>query len=284
MRTGFLLEDGSGHVQDLACLEEAFGALVKLLRAKHERPNGEASENATFNEQQLSIDRMQDLPALPDTIAFIELPKLSLRHEGHLKVGQNRLQAEHEAAALLSRSIRVPVELKDREANASVRIEDLPKILMSNMYESFAILVDSRLRVYAKVFFRHLSSLVTKQADAFGILQMGQKLETLQDIGGQITALSTELHMELEEVEPEEVSSAVYQQALMFVVTMDLFVPSPAGQSRSLAVRHKAHGHLKGMFSFLFLFIEKNFKYRFKYCGEKSVSFIVCSLVFSPCP
>ena len=117
---------------------------------------------------------------------------------------------------------------------------------MNNMYQSIAVLVDSRLRVYAKVFFGHLSSLVAKRADALGILQMGQKLETLHDIGGQITALSVQMHFELEDMEPEEVSPGVFSQGIRVETSMELHVPSPTGQSRTLPVRHHAQGFLRG--------------------------------------
>lgn len=254
--TGFL-KGPSSQVRDLVDVEEAFHAVVRLLRTRHDRESGFDASFPTEAEEEPkgpgSIAK-QNKPqsSLQDSVCSIECPRLSLRHEGHLKMDEStRVQAEQDTACLLARTIRVAVTgpTEDQPECNAVRIEDLPKVLMSNMYEGFAILVDSRLRVYAKVFLRHLTGLVTKQADALGILQMGQKLETLQDIGGQITALAMQLHFELqdEEDEPEEVSPGVFQQAVELEVTMELYVPSPTGQSRTLPVRHKAQGHLKGM-------------------------------------
>jgi hypothetical protein len=80
-----------------------------------------------------------------------------------------------------------------------------------------------------------------------GILQMGQKLETLYDIGGQITARTVQLHLEIDEgTDVEELSPGVFQQALQLEATMDLHVSSPVGQSRITTVHHKASGFLKG--------------------------------------
>ena len=243
--TGFLTEPSSSIEvgNDDADVEEVFGWIVDLLRTKHNRENGFQPSAAVLAG---SKDNNSPNFRVHEKIASLECPGLCLRHEGHLNMNQsNRDQAQEEAASLLSRGIRVEVD-PSKNPEGSIRIQDLPKTLMNNMYESFAILVDSRLRVYAKVFYRHLSSLVAKRADAYGILQMGQKLETLHDVGGQITALAMQMNVDLEEFDLEHISSGVFQQALRVKATMELHVPSPTGQDRTLTIRHSGKGHLKG--------------------------------------
>ena len=245
--TGFLTEPSRGEF-DSGDIESAFRSVIELLRTSHDRENGFDSEDGNAKASSAGGSGKSPNTALHDRIISLECPSLSLRHLGHLNIGENsRVQAEQESAALLARPFTIEVNPQPTE-NGSIRIDDLPKALMNNMYESFAILVDSRLRVYSKIFLRHLTSLVSKRADAFGILQMGQKLETLHDIGGQITALSMQVHADLDGVEPEEVSLGFFQQAFKLEAVMELHVPSPTGQSRTLVVRHNAEGCLKGMF------------------------------------
>jgi len=175
----------------------------------------------------------------------MEYPGLSLRHEGHLKMDQiGRDRAQVEAASLLARPVLVQIK------SSEFRMEDLPLVLMNNLYESFAILVDSRLHVYGRVFLRHLRSLVSKRADAYGIMQMGQKLETLHDIGGQITARAMGIQVELIDQDIEEVASGVFQQPITLDASMELHVPSPTGSDRTLVVHHKGRGFIKGTFAF----------------------------------
>ena len=200
--TGFLTEPSRGEF-DSGDIESAFRSVIELLRTSHDRENGFDSEDGNAKASSAGGSGKSPNTALHDRIISLECPSLSLRHLGHLNIGENsRVQAEQESAALLARPFTIEVNPQPTE-NGSIRIDDLPKALMNNMYESFAILVDSRLRVYSKIFLRHLTSLVSKRADAFGILQMGQKLETLHDIGGQITALSMQVHADLDGVEPE---------------------------------------------------------------------------------
>lgn len=247
---GFLTAPSAGEVNEVVDLEEAFTGVVELLCTKQSRENGFDTLNHESHVED-SVILEQRHRSLMGTISSIECPRLSLRHEGHLKIDQNsRVEAEQEAASLLARPVRVEVE-RNENRNAeleapSLLVHDLPETLMKNIYESFAVLVDSRLRVYAKLFLRHLTGLVTKQGDAFAILQMGQKLETLQKIGGQIIAQSMQLHVELQDQEPEEIDPGQFQQALQLEATMELLVPSPTGQNRSLTVRHKSQGHIKG--------------------------------------
>lgn len=250
--TGFLTEPCRGEC-DSRDVEGAFRSVIELLRTSHDREKGFDSEVPTAKNTCAVWGDISPKMTLHERIISLECPSLSLRHLGHLKIGKNsRVQAELESAALLSRPLPVEVDAPQTE-NGSIRVEELPKTLMNNMYESFAILVDSRLRVYSKIFFRHLTSLVSKQADAFGILQMGQKLETLHDIGGQITALSVQVHAELDDVDPEEVSLGVYQQAFNLEAVMELHVPCPTGQNRTLVVRHNGEGCLKGTFEIRYL-------------------------------
>ena len=224
-------------------VEGVFSSLASLLRACHDREKGFADrmfEAEDTPKEHCSKDY------LSEHVSRIECPGFCLRHEGHLNMDRStRIQAQLEAASLLTRPLRVEVDPIEKGAG-SIRIEDLPKILMNNIYESFAILVDSRLRVYAKVFFRHLTCLMSKQADAFGVLQMGQKLDTLHDIGGHITAQSMQMHFELEDEDPEEVAPGIFQKAFRLEASMELHVPSPTGQNRTFAVRHQASGLFQG--------------------------------------
>lgn len=248
---GFLTEPTRSEY-DSSDVEGAFRSVIELLRTSHDREHGFDSEVSTTSAAKDSnaalVGNKSPKMALNDRIIAIECPSLSLRHLGHLNIGKNsRVQAEMESAALLARPLLVEMNPPPTE-NGSIRIDDLPSVLMNNLYESFAILVDSRLHVYSKIFFRHLSSLISKHADAFGILQMGQKLETLHDIGGQITASSMQVHTELHDVEPEEDSEGVFQQGFKLEAVMELHVPCPTGQSRTLVVRHSGEGCLRGKF------------------------------------
>ena len=229
-------------------MEEVFRSVTDLLRTKHDREGGFQPNVLNRTCGSCDGDKCANPALFHDRVISVECPGLSLRHEGHLHMNQSsRVEAQMEAASLLARSVLV-------EANPSAsqddpfRIEDLPPVLINNMYESFAILVDSRLHVYGKVFLRHLKSLITKRADAYGIMQMGQKLETLHDIGGQITAENMDFHLDLEDQDIEEVSPGVFQQAIRLEASMMLHLPSPAGSDRTLAVHHKGQGFVKGTF------------------------------------
>lgn len=234
-------------------MEEVFRSITDSLRTQHDREGG-FEARVMHNRTSPFRGGGETAALLRERTVSVVCPSLSLRHEGHLNMNRNsRLQAQSEAASLLARTVRVELDPDDRTANAAedglIRMDDLPPVLMNNMYGSFAVLVDSRLHVYSKVILRHLRSLVTKGADAFGILQVGQKLETLHDIGGQITAESMDFHVDLEDQDIEEVSPGVFQQAIRLEATMELRVPSPGGSHRILAVRHTGQGFLEGTLS-----------------------------------
>ena len=240
------LSEASRPEYDSREVENAFNSVIELMCIHHDRDNG--FELGKFASHLPNAHSPKT--ALHDQITSLQCPGLSLRHFGHLNIGKSsRVQAEHESAALLARPITVQIDPSHEADDSSISIEDLPRALMNNIYESFAILVDSRLRVYSKIFLRHLASLVAKQADAFGILQMGQKLETLHDIGGQITAVSVKVDAELDNTDVDEVSPGVFKQAFRLDAVMELDVPSPTGPSRTFAVRQNARGYLTGMFS-----------------------------------
>jgi len=229
-------------------MDEVFRAVTDLLRTKHDRERGFEPYVLNRTTDGSHGNKSATLALLHDRIASVEYPRLSLRHEGHLNMHQSsRDQAQMEAASLLARPVLVEANSSDDSQDDPFRMEDLPPILMNNLYESFAILVDSRLHVYGKVFLRHLKSLITKRADSFGIMQMGQKLETLHDIGGQITAETMEMQVDLEDQDIEEVTPGFFQQAIRLEASMELHVPSPSGSNRTLVVHHKGQGFIKGI-------------------------------------
>eukprot|EP00523_Entomoneis_sp_CCMP467_P019586 CAMPEP_0168815504 /NCGR_PEP_ID=MMETSP0726-20121227/6239_1 /TAXON_ID=265536 /ORGANISM="Amphiprora sp., Strain CCMP467" /LENGTH=398 /DNA_ID=CAMNT_0008867729 /DNA_START=83 /DNA_END=1279 /DNA_ORIENTATION=+ len=196
----------------------------------------------TLNDFKLSLSRNYDRVGLSACA-------LSLAHEEHLDFDHlNPTEAENSAYSLLSRNINFEVETTQPSADDSIgeatlgRIQELGNLLLLNVSESFALLVDSRLRAHATFLARHGLS-VSKQDDGFALLN--KKLGALLDLGNRVAASRIETKFEVAEL-PEKPHENNLSCALDFRGCLDLGLESLDGKGSTsvLPVRFESTGSL----------------------------------------
>jgi hypothetical protein len=191
-------------------------------------------------------------------------PSLSLLHPikeaSDRSLTQDRKQAEGYASGLLQRPIVYSSsnnkEICEETAFARVgSIEDLPQALLQNIKESFAILIDCRLRAYASVMARAAVSSTDEQALTM-LLETGRLMEptssslTFIDLddddqveGGSSIMLDGDLA--LEEVPMAQVKQ---QQGFSMQVCINIQFGHPNGDSRTVEAKLNVPGHIKGKY------------------------------------
>lgn len=202
-------------------------------------------------------------------------PALSLAHKEHLDMDHSsRRQAERYAVSLLSRPLLVG-EKEDDEEDSSTTTEaseivgfpckglpEAPAVLLRNIYESFAMLVDSRLRAYATFMARHCDTLARSKknivnsstATAVGVRNVEQKLVTLLGVGSRIEASSMRTIFEVTattttdtlEEDDEDLKHKSYSLPLRFEAVINLIVPGPSGEVDNLSVAQTTTGVISG--------------------------------------
>lgn len=200
----------------------------------------------------------QSLPAL-----VLRLPALSLHHETHFADRKDRKQVEEYAACLLSR----PLVVGGGEGEQG---KEPPLQLLENAAESFAVLVDCRLRAYATFLARHAISLAHK-CESEGVLSIEQKVSTLLDAGKSIRATSMALQFQLVDGEagggdvetegcpldddedddsnespPEDSNASASPVPLSLRVNMELELTRPSGTKDVLPVLVETPGAANG--------------------------------------
>ena len=186
-----------------------------------------------------------------DHIEF-SCPAMSLVHDDPLNFNhENPKEAEKSAFQLLSRPMGF--EFAGETSNLSQgeltyeKLVEVRSILLMNISESFALLVDSRLRAHGTFMEMHGLSVAEKKVGESGGLD--QKLQTLLEIGNRVTVGRTKV-----KVNVRESRSATKQMAssdVSFEVLMELHTDSvDEAPSTYLNIRFEAQGSLKGTFVF----------------------------------
>lgn len=197
----------------------------------------------------LSAEEQGCLPDSNGVIYAVNVPSLSLQHEEHSPFTRSdRKQVEEYAATLLARPLRKSgqTSIVSTKEFSSVDLQDVPDRLLNNVNESFATLVDCRLRAYAVFLARHGIALA-KETEADGVVSIEHKLTALLEIGGRIEVKAITLEFKVDEVgvDPTENNSAT---PLSLHVQMDLHIPNGTGSQSSINVAIQAPGSAQGTF------------------------------------
>jgi hypothetical protein len=186
-------------------------------------------------------------------------PLLSLDH-AHL-VGQKRNsknEVQVQASKLLLRPVTIDVETEKEF------LEEIPGLLLENLYASLDVLVDARISVYSKVLRSHGLSLAKCNGNgaanclSSGAMAVEYKLKTLLEIGTSLSADSFETKFS---VQPNINSKATATSdenrleltipILMEAFVTDLNIPSPDdGEKAKLPLAFNAPGSITGKFCF----------------------------------
>lgn len=147
-------------------------------------------------------------------VKSLSIDSLSLEHEHSHSVSMDRHATQAYAEALLAR--RVSTETA----------ENLPSVLLSNVQESLAVLIDCRLRAYAMFLARHGLAMRRQGEDTAGL---EGKLGVLLNTGSSIACSEMELRLVVEETVDEEATQGV---ALELQVDLLLELLPPSGEER----------------------------------------------------
>ena len=168
-----------------------------------------------------------------DRIEFCS-PSLSLVHDDHLELG-NRKDAEMTALQMLSRPMGF--DITERVDTTLEKLLDVGSLLLANTSESFAVLVDSRLRAHAKFLSQH--GLSKSEENNGGAHLLESKLETLLEIGNRVSIEEMESKVELVEAEStEEEETSGSKVAISHQTTLKLRLESPDGSLQAHSLVH----------------------------------------------
>jgi hypothetical protein len=180
-------------------------------------------------------------------------PSLSLKHDQ--EDAGSRQQVQGNAAALLARESRSSEEEAFENTNGIVTVTSalskIPETLLGNVYESFAILVDSRLRAYSN--FLALQGVTLAKSDPSlttpaDLRALEQKIEALLIAGSKISVDSVSTHFEetrILEDDDEQIASRV-SLPFLFRLQMNLNVPRTSGETERVNVSLSAPGQITG--------------------------------------
>lgn len=176
---------------------------------------------------------------LRNGIAKLLCPGLSLKHvetEDHHHFS-DRKQAEKYALNMLSR----PLEASVIEA---------PEALLQNVYASFAVLVDSRLRAYTTFLARHALTLSEEQDHTehlhpqMAVRAVEEKIAAILSIGKRVDANTFYTRFE---VQPKaKTSGNVSTSLLCFVAAMDLNIPVNETLHEAVSTSFSTSGSIQG--------------------------------------
>jgi hypothetical protein len=177
-------------------------------------------------------------------------PALSLKHDREDTSStdvQSRKQVQGNAAALLAREITSSEEKASEDTSA---LSKIPETLLGNVYESFAVLVDSRLRAYSNFLALQGVSLARKDPSyaPADLKALEQKVEALLVAGRKVSVDSVSTHFEesrLIEDDDEENTSRV-SLPLLFRVQINLIVPRSNGETQKVNVCLTVPGDITG--------------------------------------
>eukprot|EP00522_Entomoneis_paludosa_P013942 CAMPEP_0172449932 /NCGR_PEP_ID=MMETSP1065-20121228/8502_1 /TAXON_ID=265537 /ORGANISM="Amphiprora paludosa, Strain CCMP125" /LENGTH=394 /DNA_ID=CAMNT_0013201693 /DNA_START=99 /DNA_END=1283 /DNA_ORIENTATION=+ len=181
-----------------------------------------------------------------DRIEFSS-PALSLAHDDHLEFNhESRNEAERSAFMLLSRPIGFVLNKEGSGADGGIgdcsikKVSEVGELLLLNVSESFALLVDSRLRAHATFLAKH--GLTAPSGKSL----LDQKLGTLLELGNRVAVSSIETGVEvvdLDQLSDDQPRSSA--AAVSFRALLKLCLESLDGSPRSsLPVRFEVSGSL----------------------------------------
>lgn len=177
----------------------------------------------------------------------VACPSLSLQHE-HVESKaagpRSREQVAVHAASLMARQENITVTYSNGAFSVCNHKE---KQLLENVYQSFAILVYSRVRAYTTMIARHCTDLLEKDAADTRVKTAqscaGKKLDRLLNAAHAIHLDKMATTFEVESVNLDEDDSVT---PLAFGLTIDLNLPAPNAESRTYKMSIKAPGEIKG--------------------------------------
>jgi hypothetical protein len=196
----------------------------------------------------------------------LSCPALSLKHD-HEEIpfdgihetsstdARSRQQVQGNAAALLAREIRSSEEEAFENTKGIVTVTSalskIPETLLGNVYESFSILVDSRLRAYSN--FLALQGVTLAKSDPSftptDLRALEQKIEALLIAGSKISVDSVSTHFEetrILEDDDDEQSISGLSLPFLFRVQINLIVPRTSGETERVNVSLSAPGQITG--------------------------------------
>jgi hypothetical protein len=184
-------------------------------------------------------------------------PALSLKHDREETSSadvQSRKQVQGNAAALLAREIRSREEEASEDINGIVAVTSalskIPETLLGNVYESFAVLVDSRLRAYSNFLALQGVSLARKDPSfaRADLKALERKIEALLVAGRKVSVDSVSTHFEESRLmeDDDEESASRLSLPLLFQVQINLIVPRINGEIEKVNVSLSAPGQIIG--------------------------------------
>ena len=179
----------------------------------------------------------------------IACPSLSLQHEHveSITVGpRSREQVAVHAASLMARQENITVTYSEGKFSVC---KDKEKELLENLYQSFAILVHSRVRAYTTMIARHCTKLSGKDTSSETHVEtsqrcIGKKLDRLLNAAHAIHLERMATTFEVENLNMDEDDSTT---PLSFGFQIDLDLPaSTAEKNTAYKMAIKVPGEVKG--------------------------------------
>jgi hypothetical protein len=175
-------------------------------------------------------------------------------HETASTDARSRKQVQGNAAALLAREIRSSQEEAFENTSGIVTVttalSKIPETLLGNVYESFAILVDSRLRAYSN--FLALQGVTLARTDPSftpaDLRALEQKIDALLIAGSKIAVDSVSTHFEETRIleDDDEQRTSCVSLPFLFRVQINLIVPRTSGETERVNVSLSAPGQITG--------------------------------------
>jgi predicted peroxiredoxin len=254
-----------GHPSSLKAPHESLSLLVRLLGASSDESRVGSHEYQGIppisgrRDCEIHGEVREDIMSMlqKEGLKTLSCPALSLKHdreENPLNGLENtpstdvrsRKQVQGNAAALLAREMR---SSEDASENTN-GIVAVTSALCGNVYESFAVLVDSRLRAYSNFLALQGISLARKDPSfaPADLKALEQKIEALLAAGRKISVDSVSTHFEESRLmEDDDVESAPrVSLPLIFQVQINLIVPRSGGDTEKVSVSLSAPGQITG--------------------------------------
>jgi hypothetical protein len=255
-----------GHPSSLEAPHEYLSLLVRLLGAsfveKDEKGKGsppipDALDGET-REGIVAMLQKEGLKALSCSALSLKRDQEDVPSIGHDKISSTDVgspkQVQGNAAALLAREIRSNEDGASENTNGIVTVTStlakIPETLLGNVYESFAVLVDSRLRAYSNFLALQGVSLARKDP-SFTIADLRaleEKIEALLVAGRKVLVDSVSTHFEESRLteDVDEESACPVSLPLLFRVEINLIVPRSSGETEKVNVSLSAPGKITG--------------------------------------
>jgi hypothetical protein len=263
------------HPSSLEAPHESLSLLVRLLGASFVAGSDKCQGTPSISDDALDGETRDGIVSMlqKEGLKTLSCPALSLKHDQEeipsnelVKTSstnvRSRKQVKGNAAALLARVIRSSEEEASGNTNgigavtSALSMSKIPDTLLDNVYESFAVLVDSRLRAYSNFLALQGVTLARKDPSfASGDLKaLEQKIEALLVAGRKISVASVSTHFEecrLMEDDDDEESASRVTLPFLFRVQINLIVPRSNGETELVNVSLSASGLITGKSSFV---------------------------------